>query len=180
MSRRSKDYQVVIPIDQLNERTLKACCTQAVANSSGFAEILIKVPGSFEGTDGEIEPPNDGRFIEYGLAFFKNPEHGDKITAIEIVDEDRILAYLYGELSDEQMQGLIPGYPVLGSYSDDQMDAANRGWYMIKNGETKVDAANGPGFLPSEMYLRIRAQKAAGSSVMADTLYVNFKWSKWG
>jgi hypothetical protein len=178
---------VVVPTSEFNDKTLKLASLQIDTDGSGRGEASMRVPGAFNGTDGRRDPPCNGRYIEYGIGWFKNPIHGDKCLGIYVEDRDRILAQVMGGLSDEQMRdpsmGSLPSYPIIGSYTDDEMPSLNQGWYLNASYETKIDAASGPGFVPSGMYIVVKVQKSpdapkdAQGQFVPDTFYSNFKWS---
>jgi hypothetical protein len=184
---------------EFNDKTLKIACLSGTTDSMGYLELMIKVPGTFNGTEGEKAPTSNGRYLEYGEAWFNNPVPGDKVTGIHVLDQDRLIAASVGaslqlgrSATDEEIQAgfeqygikAIPTYPLVGSYTDDELPADKQGWFLKTDHSTMVTAASGPGFVPSGFYVRVRIQKGAtapkneNNEYIADTFFANFKWSK--
>lgn len=139
---------VVIP----DKAILRMAKFKQATNGSGVAQIDIKVPGTYSNSD--------GRYIEGGQAFFEVPNFDDWVECY-IVDIDNILGY--------------GANTVIGSYTDTELPSGNEGWYFSKvEGQIKVLALAGMGWIPAELYLRIIAHKDPTN--LSDTLRVNLNW----
>jgi len=149
---------------ELNNKVLKLFkCVGAYDAVTNLCVLEIKVPETFNGVD----PLNsNGRYVAGGYAFADGYKFGDCLTKIEIVDIDNVLG-----------QG---ANTVLKTYTDDDADAANSGWYfwaaLNGEGEIEIDPIGGYGFIPSGIYLRLTCQRASGSP--ANNVAVNIWWGK--
>jgi len=142
-----------------DDKTLKLISSSASVNEDGEAEVLIKVPGTFQGTTSD----KPGRFVDWGKSWFSAQHEGDIVTNVEVVDVDNILGYGAGL--------------VLKTYHDDEAPSENHGWIIPKHeGSIQVEALGGYGFIPAEIYLRVKAKK--GESQISGTFYLNIKWGK--
>jgi len=121
--------------------------------TGGVYEIKLKVPG----TPGS----GDGRIVKGGQGWFNN-HHVDDFAEIFIQDDDNIL----GGGSNQ----------IVGTYTDTEVDEANQGWYFEPDGCVRLDALIDAGFIPSGMYLHMKATK--GDGVTNDTFRCNIKWGK--
>jgi hypothetical protein len=139
------------------DKTLKLVTVKAACDVDGLAECLLKIPGT-PGTE-------EGRWISGGQAWFSGDHHyDDKVVGVYFTDEDNILGYGAGF--------------VVGSYTDDEADEANRGWYIPKSPQmVKVEAIGGYGFGPSGLYIKIIGQKG-GTAFTDVSLYVNLEWGR--
>jgi hypothetical protein len=141
------------------DKTVKLSCAEALCDSTtGLATILLKIPG----TPGS----GDGRWISGGHAWLGGDwNSGDKIVGVWFTDEDNIL-------------GMGAGATV-ASYTDDEVDSANRGWFIPKNPSTiSVEAIGGYGFAPAGFYLKIVGRKGGTGPFTGIDLYVNLEWGK--
>jgi len=176
---------------EYNDKDLKLAKGTADVDETGKAVISVKVPGTFGSSD--------GRYVAGGYAICEDYNKDDYVT-VRILDNDRAIAMALAlsqdpnatePLSDAAVQGLgdIPGfgafplYPVVKSYTDDELDPANQGWYfwpLIVNGSTagecEVEPIGGYGFLPAGMYIVITYQRPNG--VTTGSCKVNFYWGK--
>jgi hypothetical protein len=140
----------------MRDKTLKLASGSAdVDTTTGVATILIQIPG----TPGSGE----GRWISEGVAFFSEPHVGDMITGLYFTDEDDILGAGAGT--------------VVGSYTDDDVDSANKGWYVLPiRGFVEAEAIGGYGFAPAGFYIKIVGKKASGH--YSGKMFINFTWGK--
>lgn len=147
--------QVVTQFEK-RDKTLKiASGSAAVDTETGIATVYIKVPG----TPGSGE----GRWLSSGLSFFDQAHPGDRVLGVYFTDEDNLTEGGAGS--------------VIGSYTDDDAEEANRGWYIPSGkGELKAEAIGGYGFAPAGFYVKIIGKKA--ESHYTGTFYVNMEWGK--
>lgn len=102
----------------------------------------------------KIQIPAAGRHINGGTGWFENC-HADDFVEIDLVNG-----------SDE----------VVGSFTDGDLPAANRGWYIPKPlCYLIIDTLTSGQDIPGGMFLRIRATKG---DLSADTFRFNLKWGK--
>lgn len=142
------------------DKTIKLANLSGSVQEDGTVTAYLKVPGTPNPTgDNSL----DGRWISSGTAFFDVATPGDIISSVRFVDHDNMLGY--GEDF------------VVGSYTDDELDAANQGWFIPpKKGEIKAEAIGGYGFAPAGFYIMVTAKKGGG--ITTGTFYVNFEWGK--
>lgn len=177
---------------ELNNKDLKlAKGTATVDASSKTAIVSVQIPGTFGS--------GDGRYVAGGYAISGDYKPDDYVT-VRVEDIDRLLALAIAQsqnpnatqpLSDQAIQsmGVIPGlgafpnYPIVKSYTDDDLSAVNQGWFfwplaqgnnLPPVGECEVEPIGGYGFLPSGFYLKIVYYR----SVTIGNLQVNFYWGK--
>lgn len=156
------------------------------------AEIAIKVPGTFGS--------GQGRYVLGGYGFTSD-YNIDDVATVRVEDKDRNIAWAIAlsmnpdatePLSDETVKalGAIPGigafpdYPVVKSYTDDELDADNQGWYFypvyigndICVGEVEVNPIGGYAFLPAGFYLVVTYQRPEG--ITTGTIRVDIDWGK--
>jgi hypothetical protein len=149
---------------ELNDKTLKLACLMGSYDViTNLAVLQMQVPGTFTGVD-----PNscDGRFVAGGYAFSDAYKFGDRAVKIEVVDVDN----LFG----------MGANTVVKTYTDQDVDASNSGWYLYASpsgqGEVEIDPIGGYGFLPAGLYLRITFERVAGSP--ATSVIANLWWGK--
>lgn len=176
---------------EMNDKDLKlARATGQVDSGTKKAIVSAQVPGTFGS--------GAGRYVAGGYAISEDYDKDDYVT-VRIEDTDRLIAQavqaaesLSSLPTDAQVQamgdipgiGAFPTYPIVKSYTDDEMPAANQGWYFWANavgnsepanGECEVEPIGGYGFLPAGFYIVMeytRATKTTGS------LRVNFYWGR--
>lgn len=142
------------------DKTLKIASGSAAVGNDGKAIVLMKIPGTPNPT-GDVS--KDGRWISSGIAFFDVATPGDKILSVRFVDHDNML----GAGADF----------VVGSYTDDDAEQDEQGWFIPpKKGEMKAEAIGGYGFAPAGFYIMVEGQKGGG--LTTGTFYVNFEWGK--
>jgi len=119
------------------------------------ATIKIKCPGALGDTD---------RYLIDGYCFTDLFHFGDKITKVQVTDEDNLLGYGAGF--------------VLKTYHDSALPLANQGWYLWEEpgntGGCDLDNAGGTASFPSSMFLYVEVTKKSTSS--ATTAMVNVFW----
>lgn len=178
---------------ELNDKDLKlAKAMGTIDPATKKADIALQVPGGFGS--------GNGRYVAGGYAISEDYDRDDYVT-VRIEDRDRYIAQTIKAMAslsavptDAEViaMGTIPGvgafpnYPVVKSYTDDDVPEANRGWYFwsnalgnsqAPNGECEVEPIGGYGFLPAGFYIvmtYVRATKTTGS------MRVNFYWGKLG
>lgn len=177
-----------------NDKDLKLAKGKCAVGQDGSATVSLKIPGAFGS--------GDGRYVAGGYAISADYNADDFVT-VRIVDNDRSIAMMVAlqinasavsPVSDQTIQqmGVLPGiglafpqYPVVRSYTDDQMSSDSQGWYfwpiaMGNNippiGECEVNPIGGYGFLPSGFYIVVTYQRPNG--VTTGTLRVNFDWGR--
>lgn len=154
---------VVKTKQELLQTNPKYSCLSGTTDSSGYLELLYKIPGTFDGLNGypETGEPSSGRYIYFAEAKFLSPTLGDMVTDMVAIDHDNIL----GAGVDT----------VLGGYIDQEVDSQNRGIYLNDSLWTRISVTQGPRFIPSGMYIRIKFQKA---TAVSDTVFINFFWNE--
>jgi hypothetical protein len=154
------EIKEVITQFEKDDITLKLTSKSAAVDGSGDAVIEILCPGTFNGVTPHV---SNGRFIDKGLAWFNAQHNEDRVKAVEVVDKDNVLGY--------------GANTVIVRYHDEEMATADQGWNIPKHvGLVEVDALGGYGFVPSGLYLRVKASK--GESQTTGTFYINIKWGK--
>jgi hypothetical protein len=163
-------------------------------NSSGTAVISIKIPGTFGS--------GQGRYVLGGYAISADYNIGD-ICTCRIQDIDRNIAMMVAlainpaattPVPDATIQGMgvipniglaFPNYPIIQSYTDDEMPSANQGWYFWPlatgsstppAGEIEINPIGGYGFIPSGFYVIVTYQRPSG--VITGSINVNFDWGE--
>ena len=145
---------------EIRDKTIKLACLFGAVQEDGTVTAYLKVPGTPNPTGDNTLA---GRWISSGTAFFDIATPGDIVTAVKFVDHDNILGYGV----DFQV----------GSYTDDDAEVANQGWFIPpKRGEIKAEAIGGYGFAPAGFYIMVTGKKGGG--LTTGTLYVNFEWGK--
>lgn len=178
---------------EMNDKDLKLARAIGTVGSDGKALIALKVPGTFGSSD--------GRYVAGGYAISEDYNKDDYIT-VHIEDTDRAIALALAQSQDPsavtplddvvvQGMGAIPGfgafptYPVVKSYTDDDVDAGNQGWYFwanakgngeSANGECEVEPIGGYGFLPAGFYITLTYYRPTG--VTTGSCRVNFYWGR--
>jgi hypothetical protein len=169
---------------ELNDKTLKLGRVKVtIADNVGI--LYCKVPGTF-GADGA------GRYVAGGEAIIDTYDPDD-YAMVYIEDFDRLIAAAYGagaglgrSMTDAEMiaQGDYPAYPILRSYTDDELDAANQGWYFYAEaqgnnlppyGIMDIEPIGGYGFIPSGLYMKIVVNRP---NVATGTTRINIFWGK--
>lgn len=166
-----------------NDKDLKLCKVFAnvVAGSIGTpskAEIRLKVPGTFG-------DPNSGRYIAGGDGWTDIYDKDDYVK-VECYDDDRLISAAYGGLTDEQMQeqGDFPNYPLIKTYTDEDLEEENQGWYFWQLaqgstldpvGEVEFESIAGYGHVPAGLYLVITLIRP---SLSTGYLRGNLFWGK--
>jgi len=131
---------------------LKIAKAKADVDIDGVAVVEIKIPGVMA---------DDGcRWIDGGKAFFDVGHAGDAVIEVAIVDKDNVLGY--------------GSNTVLKTYHDDECDAINQGWYIYPTRPLEIETLGYYGKIPSELYLIIKAKKAAGHE--SGTFFVSLDW----
>lgn len=149
---------------ELNNKDLKlARCKVAIVEGAGT--VYLPVPGTFGA-------PGQGRYVAGGYALVDSYD-ADDFVCVYVEDKDRHLAAAYGtaaelerSMTDEEMQGQgdFPAYPVVKSYTDDELPEEHRGWHfwplvvgnnLAPYGETEIDPIGGYGFIPAGFYVKI-------------------------
>jgi hypothetical protein len=149
-------HQVTTQFEK-NDKDLKIASIVGNVDGSGNAEMSLLIPG----TPGTA----DGRWVNGGIAFFDEQHHGDRITAVEVVDLDNILGYGAGT--------------VLKTYHDEDVPEANQGWRIPdRRGLVEVETMGGYGFIPAGLYIRIKGKK--GEGVTTGTLCIDIEWARSG
>jgi hypothetical protein len=145
---------------ELRNKTLKIASASADVSGDGTTTLYMKVPGTPNPTGDTML---DGRWISSGVTFFDVATPGDMVTSVRFVDHDNML-------------GAGVDF-VVGSYTDDDADADNRGWYIpAKRGQIEAEAIGGYGFAPAGYYIMITAKKGGG--ITTGKFYVNMEWGK--
>jgi len=184
---------VTTQFEQTN-KVLKLACSSATVNSSGTAIVSVKVPGTFGS--------GQGRYVIGGYGISADYNFGDIVTC-RIEDTDRIIAWKVAlainpaatsPVSDAFIQGMgiipnigqsFPQYPIVQSYTDDDMPSTNQGWFFwplaLGNslppiGEVEINPIGGYGFIPAGFYVIITYQRPSG--IITGAINVNFDWGK--
>lgn len=148
--------------------------------------MYLKVPGQF-GVD-------DGRWISGGYATSDEYDRDDYVC-VYFEDKDRVIATILGQaiaespdaeaLPDEVIQSMgilpspfnvaFPSYPIVKSYTDDELPEENQGWYfdpmtqgngLPPVGYTDIEPIGGYGHAIAGMYLKLvwtRPNSTSGS-----------------
>lgn len=177
-----------------NDKTLKLCRASGEVNEGGNVTLYFKVPGQF-GSE-------DGRYVAGGYGIAEDYDKDDYVI-VRVEDKDRIIAWLVAQsidpeatepVSDEMIQqmGPIPGfgeaftaYPMIRSYTDEEADDANKGWYfwplaqgnnLPAVGEIEVNPIGGYGFIPAGFYVKLIYQRPEGKTT--GSFRANIDWGK--
>jgi hypothetical protein len=173
---------------ELNNKDLKLARGMATVDGTGKAIVTLKVPGAFGS--------GDGRYVAGGYGMTEDYEKDDYVL-VYVEDTDRLLAMYAAQqadpnatepLTDDQMRALgeFPNYPVVKSYTDDECDLANQGWYfwpasrgssLAPIGEVEIEPIGGYGFIPSGFYLKIEYFR---NNLTTGAIRVNYWWGKRG
>lgn len=178
---------------EMNDKDLKLARGMIELNGDTTASLSLKIPGTFGTTD--------GRYVAGGYAIGEDYDIDDYIT-VYVEDTERLIALAVAQsqdpsatvpIPDAEMQALgvipmlgeaVPAYPIVKSYTDDDLEAANQGWYFwpvaLGNNdpaasECEIDPIGGYGFIPAGLYVIVhycRATKTTGG------IRVNFWWGK--
>lgn len=189
--------QPIIPVMtqyETNDKDLKLAKAMQVVNPSTYKAVMsLKIPGTFGSSD--------GRYVAGGYAISEDYNKDDYVT-VRVEDTDRLIALAVAQsqnpsatqpVDDATMQqmGVIPGsgafpeYPIVKSYTDDELDIANEGWYFwplaIGNntapaGECEVEPIGGYGFIPAGMYIVLEYVRPNG--VTTGSCRINLYWGK--
>lgn len=133
---------------------LKIARAKADVDENGEALIELKVPG--------VMAQGGCRWIDGGKAFFDVGHAGDAVIEVAIVDKDNVLGY--------------GANTVLKTYHDDECDLENQGWYIYPTRPLEIETLGYYGQIPSELYLVIKAKKAAGHE--SGTFFCNMFWGE--
>lgn len=134
-------------------------------DEQGKAVLTVKVPGTFT-TISPNDPLFSGRRIVDALVSFSDSELGDAVTSFSLKDLDGLLPV--------EMRPLFPEYPVLGKWSDPEVELAeNRGAWIPKNAWFSFSPPPTQDKVASGMYMVIEAEKA---TPLVATLYAIGKW----
>lgn len=175
-------------------KVLKLACANASVNSSGTAIASIKVPGTFGS--------GQGRYVLGGYAISADYNVSDT-AACRIEDVDRNIAMMVAlainpaatvPVSDATIQGMgvitslgqaFPSYPVVQSYTDDQLPSENQGWFFWPlatgsstppAGEVEINPIGGYGFIPAGFYIIVTYQRPLG--VTSGSININLDWGE--
>ena len=154
-----------------NRAKLKMACGKVQTNGSGYAELLIKVPGTIS---------EDVRVIGGGSGWFDTHQTGDKFVGVDLLDQDELLkaAAMSSGMTEQEalayLQNQYPDYPKVGSFGEDTTEAPlESGWYFPESGFLEVGSIGGEEDLAAGFYMKFMAQKA---SAVVDTFRVNLFW----
>lgn len=131
---------------------LKIACGKADVDINSEALIDLLVPG--------VLAEGGGRYVSGGHCFFDSPLAGDKITEICVIDKDDVLGY--------------GANTVVQTYHDEDVDSDNKGWYISPQRPLEVETLGFYGFIPSELYLRIKGKRS--NSVTTGKLFTDIEW----
>lgn len=180
---------------EFNNKDLKlAKCKGIVDNATKQAVVYLQIPGQF-GVD-------DGRWIAGGYATTDTFDPDD-YACVYFEDKDRIIAWLLARAQDPeasapipdeiiQQMGVLPApfneafpeYPIVKSYTDDDVPPENQGWYfdpmvMGNNlpplGYCDIEPIAGYGHAIAGFYLKIVWVRANATS---GTIRVSLWWGK--
>ena len=139
--------------------TLKLAKGKGVTTASTPATVDIKSPGD--------PTTKDGRVVRGGQAWFETP-HADDYIEVYLVDKDNLIPV--------ESRVAFPNYPIIGSFTDEEVDAANKGfWIPIHQKFIEVRAIGDMGFINAGFYLRMIGHKGDNS---VDTFRANIEWGK--
>ena len=140
--------------------TLKLAKGKGVTTATTAAVVDIKVPG----TPGS----NEGRVVRGGQAWF-DTQHADDYIKVYTIDKD-------GLIPDDGSRTAYPDYPIIGSFTDDEVDVLCQGfWIPIHQKYIEVRTIGDMGFIPAGFYLRMIGHKGDSS---VDTFRTNIEWGK--
>jgi len=143
---------------ELNNKTLKAVSdAQPCDPTTGVATISFVVPGEFNG----IDEGCNGRYVDWGQAWFNPQSPADRILGINIIDTIGVL-------------GFGPGVPIR-TYHDTETPEDQQGVRIpFKYGHAEVEPIGGYGFLPATFTLQIVGK--CGAPGPGVNLFVNVFW----
>jgi hypothetical protein len=151
---KGSNKQIVQTQFEREDLTLKVACAKATVDENSVATIEFLIPG--------VMASGEGRYISGGYCFFDVNTPGDLVYEIAVVDKDNVLGY--GDNT------------VLRTYYDDEADSENQGWYITTTRPLEIETLGFYGFIPSELYLVIKAKKA--NNITTGTFYVNIEYGK--
>jgi len=163
------------------DKNLRSIVCYALTDLSGIAEVCFKVPAS-------------GRYISSMKAEFEVPEYGDRISALEIIDNNRQLAWsmalaidpgAVAPLDDSTVQSSTAYnlYPIVGYYDEKDLPASDsftKGTIYGGMGLTsfayknEVNPIGGLRFINGGLYISVTAQKGVALINQKFTLTINW------
>lgn len=179
---------------ELNDKTLKLARGKCDTDENGYGVIYLKVPGQFGS--------GQGRYVIGGYGISETYDKDDYVIVM-VEDKDRIIAWMVAQaidpnatepVADEMIQGMgvigaigeaFPQYPMIRSYTDEEIDEVNKGWYfwplaqgnnLPPAGEIEVNPIGGYGFIPSGFYIKLIYQRPEGAP--AGSMKANIDWGR--
>lgn len=178
-----------------NDKDLKLARAVVELDNSNQGIMSVKIPGTFGSAD--------GRYVAGGYAISEDYNKDDFISVF-VEDTDRLIAIAIANamnsavttpLPDQLIQQMgvlpapfniaFPNYPIVKSYTDDELAPENQGWYfwanalgnaLQPNGECEVEPIGGYGFIPSGMHLKLVYTRP--QNVTTGGCRVNIYWGK--
>ena len=175
---------------ELNDKDLKLARVK-VDIVSNTGTLYLRVPGTF-GDGG-------GRYVGGGEAIIDTYDPDD-YSMVYIEDKDRVICGALGlaidGTADATIQGMgilpgplaafgaMPSYPIVRSYTDDELDPTQQGWYFYAEaqgnalppyGIMDIEPIGGYGFLPSALYMKIVVNRP---NVATGNTRINIFWGK--
>lgn len=157
---RSLNTEVTTVFEKPN-KILQLSTFEATMALNGTFVISQLIPGTANPTG---STSLHGRWVRGGTAWFSPMHVDDRLTGIYVRDDDNI-------------SGLGAG-TVVGSLTDDALNAANRGWRVpATKGFIDVAAIAGFGFMPAGFYLYVYGVSGSALQV-GKKMYLNMDWGK--
>lgn len=139
--------------------TVKLAKGKGAAEVDTPATIDIKSPGELG--------VGHGRVVNGGQAWFDNPHPGDYIEVF-IMDKDGLIPVA--------SRVAFPNYPIIGSFTEMECMASNKGfWIPFHQKFINVKALGDMGFVDAGFYIRVIGYKGDNS---IDTFRFNVEWGK--
>lgn len=190
LSVRLEDNSVVTTQFELNNKDLKLAKAVGILDgNTNLVEMAVRIPGEF-GDGG-------GRYVAGGYAI-SNDYNVDDYVTVHVEDKDRCIAMAIAlsmdpeatePVSDETVRnmgeipeiGKFPMYPIVKSYTDDELPPENQGWFFWPiagslHGECEVEPIGGYGFIPSGFYLLLKYIRP--EEVKTGECRINIYWGK--
>lgn len=144
-----------------DDKTLKLASAAISVAMDGKAILLIKIPGT---PNPYGDKTLDGRWLSEGIGWFEPLHPDDRVISVKFKDMDGISG--------------APAGTVIGSYTDDDLNADLQGWRIpYKLGHVIVETIGDYGFAPSGYWLEIVGQSGNGYQI-GKKMYINLNWGK--
>lgn len=165
-----------------SEKIPQFACAEGTFDGNNECILEVECPGTF---------PEIGRYLKDGYAFTDSYYFGDKVSKLEAVDTNFLLAGVPGGYPATPTEAGIPGVEgltwaqvvptgvVVKSYHDTSLPEDKQGWFLWAGqqgtGEVDLENAGGWGLFISQLTLRATIKKKPGSA--ATKAAINIFWA---